>query len=50
MYTFGHISEKQRQLPDQQVDSGPLIVQQCGNSSGLNAHSGWHFNPQPRLV
>ena len=27
MYNFDHISVKQRQLPDQQVDSDPWIVQ-----------------------
>ena len=40
MYNFSHISVKQRQLPDQQVDSGPYIVQLCENDSGLNSHSG----------
>ena len=45
MYTFGHISVKQRQLPDQQVDSGPWIVQLCENDSGLNSNSGWHLTP-----
>ena len=40
MYTFGHISVKQWQLLDQQVDSGPCIVQLCENDSGLNSHSG----------
>ena len=45
MYNFGHISVKQRQLLDQQVDSGPWIVQLCENDSGLNSHSGWHLTP-----
>ena len=43
MYIFGHISVKQRHLPDQQVDSGPCIVQLCENDSRLNPHSGWHI-------
>ena len=45
MYTFDHISEKQRQRPDQQVDSGPWIVRLCENNSGLNSPSGWHSTP-----
>ena len=45
MEILGHISVKQRLLPDQQVDSGPWIVQLCGNDSGLNSHSGWHLTP-----
>ena len=40
MYIFGHILVQQRQLPDQQVDSGPLVVQLCENNSGLNSHPG----------
>ena len=47
IYTFGHISVKQRQLSDQQVDSGPWIVQLCENNSGLNSQTPY---PQPRLV
>ena len=43
MYTFNHISVKQRQLPDRQVDSGSWIVQLCEHNSGLNSHSGWHL-------
>ena len=42
MYTFGHISVKQLQLPDQQVDSGPWIVQLCEN----NSLSNWRINKQ----
>ena len=45
MYTFGHISVKQLQLPEKQVDSGPWIVQLCENNSGLNSHSGLHLTP-----
>ena len=45
MYIFGHISAKQRQLPDQQVDSGPWVVQLCENSDGFNSPSGWHLKP-----
>ena len=33
MYIFSQISIKQRQLLDQQVDSGPLVVQLCKNNS-----------------
>ena len=40
---FDHISVKQRQSPDQQVDSGPRGVQLCENNSNLNSSSGWHF-------
>ena len=43
MYIFGHISVKQRQLPDQQVDSGLWVVQLCKNNSGLNSPSAWHL-------
>ena len=35
MYIFGHISVKQRQLPDQQVDYGLWVVQLCDSISGL---------------
>ena len=41
MYTFDHISVKQRQLPDQQVDS----VQLCEYNSDLNSYSGLHLTP-----
>ena len=40
MYIFGNISVKQRQLPDQQADSGLRVVQLCENISGLNSPSG----------
>ena len=45
MYIFGHISVKQRQLPDQRVDSGPWVVQLCENNSGLKSSYWWHFTP-----
>ena len=35
MYICGHISVKQRQLPHQQADFGPWVVQLCKNNSGL---------------
>ena len=38
-YILGHISVKQRQSPDQQVDSGPRVVQLCENN-GLLVETG----------
>ena len=35
MYIFGHISVKQRLLPDQQLDFVTCVVQLCKNNSGL---------------
>ena len=45
MHNFGNFLVKQRQLPDQQVDSGPWLVQLSKNDSGLNSHSGWQLTP-----
>ena len=50
MYICGHISVKQRHLPDQQVDSGPWVAQLCKNNSGLNSPSGWHLTPATRSL
>ena len=36
MYIFSHMLVEQRQLPDQQVDSGSWVAQLCKNNSGLN--------------
>ena len=45
MYIFGHISVKQRQFSDQQVDSGPWVVQQCKNINGLYSPLGDTLTP-----
>ena len=45
MYIFGQISVKQGQLSDQQVDSGPWVVQLCENNSGLNSPAVWRLTP-----
>ena len=43
MYVFVYISVEQLQFSDQQVDSGPWVVQLCEYNSDLNSPSGWHL-------
>ena len=53
MYIFGPISVKQRQIPDQQVESGLWVIHLCENNSSLNSPSRWHPTDRgggPRVV